>query len=83
MARKSLIARNNKRIKLNEKYAKKRAEMKKAVITKVCKNYQEILLQHELKIGVRLLVGREGICESLVFRESHLERRQTKEIYLV
>ena len=30
MARKSLIARNNKRIKLNEKYAKKRAEMKKS-----------------------------------------------------
>ena len=29
MARKSLIARNNKRIKLNEKYAKKRAELKK------------------------------------------------------
>ena len=83
MARKSLIARNNKRIKLNEKYAKKRAEMKKngdyEGLQKLPRNSSPTRIKNRCAFTGRS----RGYMLRLVFLELHFERRQIKEIYQV
>ena len=76
MAKLSSINKNNRRIKLSDKFYKKRNELKKIIMNKKLPlderfkaqqnylNYQEIQLKIELEIDVKLLVDHTEYIEN-------------------